>query len=159
MVFGNDDSARARPHSGLKLKKQYVNEKSRLGGQCWSPLLAMMILTNKMNLQCQLLIWVNEPPGHEKLQPAVLEIPASIHCPFCLNMVDFSACVPRAAPALQKDWSKYFHFDEFAHLLKSTIDIAGSFYLLISSLQWGVDGAQIVWINWNFWTEPPILGR
>ena len=30
MVFGNDDSARARPHSGLKLKKQYVNEKSRL---------------------------------------------------------------------------------------------------------------------------------
>ena len=73
----------------------------------------MMILTNKMNLQCQLLIWVNKPPGHEKLQPAVLEIPASIHCPFCPNMVDFSECVPRA-PGLQKDWSKYFHFDEFA---------------------------------------------
>ena len=127
------------------------------------------------------LIWVNEPPRHEKItkmkifESALLEIPASVQSSFCPNSAEFSACV---SPALQKGWSKYFYFDEFAHLLcsvtlliyfvhllcsftlliyfahllcsfpllisfahllKSTIfNIAGSFYLLRSSFQWGV---------------------
>ena len=78
-----------------------------------------------MNLHCRWLIWVNEPPEHEKSPKW-----KSLNQPFWRYQL---ACIAYSALFCQR-----FSFRWICILLKSTIDISGSLYLLRSSLQWGV---------------------
>ena len=78
-------------------------------------------------------------------RPALLEIPASMHSPFCPNLVDFFLPVfhlPSKKRACPKIFILMNLHAQRTHLLKSTINIPCSFYLLRSSLQWVVGGLK-----------------